>query len=797
MRNPKWTIRWSLLLTAALLLPNSAIAAMAASAAVNATAESLIAAPQGSPALNSFTSELDNLESFDAVQVMAKGLDADTGAFYDMYKYVAGKDTCLRALFTGAVVVPKDGSMYVEAFRDGESLGRMYPVTDADIAREVYFYADAGEAPGLVRWEAGNYRFVLHADGKTARRETVLRETKPIRVLAVPIRSYTGGNIAECAGAWREAGQYARECYPVSKEGFQFVLAPELDLAHEYFDLNTEKGMYNVWKKLTMMQNPEEEYDLICGFLPEKPAGGKMSGYTYGSPATIVAEDAGNMPAIVTHEIAHCYGVGDEYPRGSLNLKVNPAPYHTAGVDKFTQEPVVSLYEHLRPANEFGLQNVSCYIYPEQAPWNVTQRAAVSPADSFMGFGDTPQEEGWITSDIWNHLYDCLATGAAASGELNLAAAVTMPERWYKCPGCYSDFNLFALPLYGYCADCGTSALLTREQQKAEKFRCEGCGQEIQAREENVSFQCPACKQPFFWAALTEAVRRAESAAEEADASAIRIEGTILPDGRFDPLPWHSAPASEITPFAEGTYAVALLDQNGGELARHTFEPVYDPDVDTGKVSLVARLPEGAAEIAILRDRETLYRQKVSASAPEAAFVGIKPGMKLSGEQTVRWTASDADQDTLSFSLWYQPKGGEAVCIAPDVRGTSAVVDFGALPGSGEARLRLSVTDGANASAVLSPPFSVPYSAPEITLADTFTFSRTEDILLEASVYDRQDGWLYFDELTWHSGGKEISKGHLYIQEAGTLAAGPHRFTLEAVNSHGQKSSKAFTINIV
>lgn len=50
--------------------------------------------------------------------------------------------------------------------------------------------------------------------------------------------------------------------------------------------------------------------------------------------ANVVVNSDGDMQATVAHEVAHIYGVGDEYDQvGSFRLSVNSPPYGYWGCD--------------------------------------------------------------------------------------------------------------------------------------------------------------------------------------------------------------------------------------------------------------------------------------------------------------------------------------------------------------------------------------------------------------------------------------------------------------------------------
>lgn len=69
-------------------------------------------------------------------------------------------------------------------------------------------------------------------------------------------------------------------------------------------------------------------------------------------------------------------------------------------------------------------------------------------------------------------------------------------------------------------------------------------------------------------------------------------------------------------------------------------------------------LPPGTTNAFLMRGNDELATLELSANAPTVEITSPQPGTEWSGEQTIEWTASDADGGPMSFAVLYSPDGG-------------------------------------------------------------------------------------------------------------------------------------------
>jgi len=106
--------------------------------------------------------------------------------------------------------------------------------------------------------------------------------------------------------------------------------------------------------------------------------------------------------------------VGDEYPNGSFNLRVNIPPYKMRGRDLIGGGVVEGPNEKVISGEDYGIVGPGSVIYAEQRPYCVSQRRLLGATSCFMGNArDKDPYHRWISSEIWNHLFDIFTSPEA------------------------------------------------------------------------------------------------------------------------------------------------------------------------------------------------------------------------------------------------------------------------------------------------------------------------------------------------------------------------------------------------
>ncbi len=352
-------------------------------------------------------------------------------------KFVAGKDTAVRAFLTSEVEVD-EAQTSATVRRNGEIVVKLAPVKSDESTSVVDFLCASQDACG--NWAAGSYTFEVTVNGVTRQADGAYNfvERGPMRILALPVKANYGGKIVSVEGdQWKGFADYVRSVYPVATDKFFWVTRDEFDASDSNYDLETDDGQYNLWDALRKLipsecaGNPNADgcFTQVFGFINDRPGGypnGTLQGFTFGKPANIgVAKDE-DAAATVAHEIGHTFGLGDTYDGGSFACLVNPAP------DGYTGTELNGDAAAHCTAGRVALDGVSATLIPASVhPYEVGGRGALPDVGEYMGSGGN-QEQFWVSQDGYDHIFDQLDPAAASSARVH---ALATPARFLECFG--------------------------------------------------------------------------------------------------------------------------------------------------------------------------------------------------------------------------------------------------------------------------------------------------------------------------------------------------------------------------
>ena len=330
-------------------------------------------------------------------------------------KFVAGKNTVIRALMAGTVVVdPTQTSATIR--RDGQVVATLSPDVSTSAVSVVDFQCPTRAKCG--DWAAGSYVFDVKVNGETkSTAGTTYRfvERAGLRVLALPVKANYGGTVVPVSGdSWKATWEFTRNVYPVAADKFTWTLREELDASDKSFDLETNDGRFALWEALVKLmpphclanKNADGCFDKIIGFIQSRPSGypnGTLQGYTYGNPANIAVATDEDAAATVAHEVAHTLGIGDAYDGGSFNCAANPVPDLFSG--KNFNDPTLP---EKCTAGRVQLPGVSGTLIPAaHHPYEVGGRGLLGDTAEYMGSGGL-QKQFWTSQDAYDWIFDKL-----------------------------------------------------------------------------------------------------------------------------------------------------------------------------------------------------------------------------------------------------------------------------------------------------------------------------------------------------------------------------------------------------
>jgi hypothetical protein len=257
---------------------------------------------------------------------------------------------------------------------------------------------------------------------------------------------------------------------------------------------------------------------------------------------------------------------------------------------------------------------------------------------------------------------------------------------------------------------------------------------------------------------------------------------------------------------ANSPFNIVLFDGSGRTLARYPFEPkeasdIYDGEEKSALLSEVVPFIPGTKRIVILKDGVELASRAVSDNAPRIKLVSPSGAMTLTGkEATVRWWATDADGDRLTYALLYSADAGRTwQTVDAGIEESYYTVNLDELPGGDQALFRVIATDGVNTGQDdTDGVFRAPSKAPNariISPGPNSSFSTAHTLVLVGEAFDCEDGQLDCAALQWRSDRQGALGSGRSIAVTG-LQPGPHRITLEARDKSGALSVASVQIQI-
>lgn len=155
----------------------------------------------------------------------------------------------------------------------------------------------------------------------------------------------------------------------------------------------------------------------------------------------------------------------------------------------------------------------------------------------------------------------------------------------------------------------------------------------------------------------------------------------------------------------DGNYSVEFCSPDGQTIASYYFDIVFlMPGVkETSAVPfcLYLPLPKSAGKILIkkyISDTEAkILTQKVfTVNAPVVQIISPRMGDILTDIVAIKWTASDLDNDNLTYDISYSPDGTSEIIIASNLTDTSFIWNASAYEHCSDGTLTVIANDGIN-----------------------------------------------------------------------------------------------------
>jgi hypothetical protein len=286
------------------------------------------------------------------------------------------------------------------------------------------------------------------------------------------------------------------------------------------------------------------------------------------------------------------------------------------------------------------------------------------------------------------------------------------------------------------------------------------------------------------------------------------ISGQVNRDGsgKLNPVLYQPGMPSQGVP--EGPYAIQLLDANDKPLTSLPFNVTFldDPEepVDTVYFNFQLALPviPGQAPLAGMKVRlvhsgSTLDEIQQSNNAPVLTITAPVGGEDWSGLQTLKWDASDADGDPLSFTVLYsQDNGTTWNPVGSGITATQLDVDLDQLPGGSQVIFRVIASDGFNNTQADSKPITVANHPPQVTIlspTNGAVVKPGDETMLSGDALDLEDGSLPDSAFVWTEGNNVLGTGRTLVAK---LSTGTHTLTLNVGDSSGNTGQASVEVKV-
>ena len=266
-------------------------------------------------------------------------------------------------------------------------------------------------------------------------------------------------------------------------------------------------------------------------------------------------------------------------------------------------------------------------------------------------------------------------------------------------------------------------------------------------------------------------------------------------------VPDVTAPA----PPASGTHHLKLLGAGDAVLANYPFTPGKDTSTQPGEdeMGLIGEIipwVTGTQRVAVYSDTLELDSRLVSTNPPTVTVLSPNGSEVFTDTAVVSWSASDADQDPLTYVLQYSIDDG-ATWQAVGVGITNTTVytlDLTLLPGTDQGRVRVIASDGVNTGIDISDSaFHVARKPPQARIlspASGSSFLSEQTLVLVGEGTDVEDGMLPDSALSWQSSlSGTLGTGRM-LSVTG-LITGTHVITLTATDSNSNMGTA--TVQVV
>ena len=227
----------------------------------------------------------------------------------------------------------------------------------------------------------------------------------------------------------------------------------------------------------------------------------------------------------------------------------------------------------------------------------------------------------------------------------------------------------------------------------------------------------------------------------------------------------------------------------------HAGEDPGDPS-PTSKVdtTFVMGWVPGTTHVVLVHNGQVIDSRAISANKPTVTVTNPAQPVEWPADstQSLTWTGSDADNDTLRYTVLFSVNGGSTWSLmATELSTPTLAIDVNAMAGTDNALFRIIATDGVNIGYGDSALVKIPNKAPIPLISEpgaNRVFIPGQLVVLQGSALDLEDGRLGEEKLNWSS-DKQGALGTGASLPTNTLQPGEHVITLSVADSQAATAS--------
>jgi len=281
-----------------------------------------------------------------------------------------------------------------------------------------------------------------------------------------------------------------------------------------------------------------------------------------------------------------------------------------------------------------------------------------------------------------------------------------------------------------------------------------------------------------------------------------KISKSVLLIGKIDPIGNVTLDATysgTVLPEVgqKGDFTVECMSANDQQLSSVCF------GVDAGttqRFDIVIPFPGDTVSIQFRNGTRILKTLTPGKSAPVVKVLSPNGGEYIGDTMTVTWSATDADGDALTYSVFYSADAGTTWgLLAMHEKGTSLKTSFKDLPGGSRCLVKVVAHDGFNlAEDTSDTTFSATDRPPLLSIispTNGMTIATGTTQTTHVVAYDLEEGPLSATGVTWHS-DRDGNLGQAAAVSLGNLSVGSHRLTASITDAGGRTGKAVATVNV-